>query len=244
MLDYDAEADHYDRTRGGRPRAVAAAGAVLSLLPGGARVIVDVACGTGIVTEHLSGGGRTVLGVDRTAGMIAKAAHRLPGRAARGDALRLPLRSSSVDAVVLVWLLHLLPDAAPVIAEATRVLRPGGRLITTVDKNEAAFAPPSDLSTLTAPLRREHASSRPDAYPTIAALCATHGHQPVGETTFPGHGQGRSPRQWISAVTTDRIPWVPSSAAPPLLRALAALPDQDAPRPDPLYRLTAFATSR
>ncbi|MDV9176533.1 SAM-dependent methyltransferase, partial [Streptomyces sp. W16] len=46
MLDYDKEADAYDATRGGEPRAAAAAEAVLGLVPQDARALLDVACGT------------------------------------------------------------------------------------------------------------------------------------------------------------------------------------------------------
>lgn len=54
MLDYDKEADAYDATRGGEPRAAAAAEAVLGLVPQTARTLLDVACGTGIVTRRLA----------------------------------------------------------------------------------------------------------------------------------------------------------------------------------------------
>ena len=74
-----------------------------------------------------------------------------------GDATRLPFAPDTVDAVVIVWLLQLLPDPAPVPAEAARVLRPGGVLITTVDKDDAYFAEDSDIARLPADSRRRHA---------------------------------------------------------------------------------------
>ncbi|NEA04846.1 SAM-dependent methyltransferase, partial [Streptomyces sp. SID10116] len=46
MLDYSQEADRYDASRGGEPRAAAAAEAVLGLLPAGTATLLDVACGT------------------------------------------------------------------------------------------------------------------------------------------------------------------------------------------------------
>ena len=48
----------------------------------------------------------------------------------------LPIGDCSVDLVTAIWLLHLLSaDAADqLLAEAARVLRPGGHLVTTVDK--------------------------------------------------------------------------------------------------------------
>ncbi|NEB79499.1 class I SAM-dependent methyltransferase, partial [Streptomyces sp. SID14478] len=64
----------------------------------------------------------------------------------------LPFADGTFDAVTSVWLLHLLDDAAPVIAEAARVLRPGGVYLTTVDKS-AAHLTGSDLCALVAPYR-------------------------------------------------------------------------------------------
>ncbi|MGW3042120.1 class I SAM-dependent methyltransferase [Kitasatospora sp. NPDC001159] len=241
MIDYDAEAREYDASRGGEPRAGAAAEAVERLLPEGGCTVLDIACGTGIVTARLRRPGRTVLGVDRSPGMLRLAEQRLPGAVLRADATRLPLRTGSVDAVVLVWLLHLLPDAAPVLAEARRVLRPGGVLITTVDKNDAYFAQPSDLAAATAELRRRHAPQVTDNAARLTAQAAALGLHPTAETAFPGLGQGRSPRAWQESVAKGRIPWCrdPVDAAA-TTRALAALPAQDTPRPDPQYRLLAF----
>ncbi|MYS28417.1 methyltransferase domain-containing protein, partial [Streptomyces sp. SID7804] len=79
MLDYDEEAERYDALRGGEPRAAAAAAAVLSLVPGRARDLLDVACGTGIVTRRFTDrAGLRVTGVDRAASMTRRAAARLP----------------------------------------------------------------------------------------------------------------------------------------------------------------------
>jgi SAM-dependent methyltransferase len=243
VIDYDGEAAIYDATRGGEARATAAAEAVERLLPEGTRSVVDVACGTGIVTTRLRRPTRTVLGVDRSPGMMELASGRLPHGVALGDATRLPIRSGRADAVVLIWLLHLLPDAAPVLAECARVLRTGGVLITTVDKDEAAFSVESDIAALTAPLRRKRFGRLADCFDPLARLAAGHGLRPVGETGFAGIGQGRSPRQWRTAITAGRIHWAldasPGDIAD-LCRNLESLPDQDAPRPDPLYRLVAL----
>jgi ubiquinone/menaquinone biosynthesis C-methylase UbiE len=132
VLDYDREAARYDATRGGDARADEAAGAIEALLamPAGDGVarIADVGCGTGIVTVRLLRPGRSVIGIDRSAGMAAVAADRLPGRIMLGKVTRLPLASESIDAVTMVWLLQLLPAVAvtAAVAEAARVLSPGG----------------------------------------------------------------------------------------------------------------------
>jgi SAM-dependent methyltransferase len=79
MLDYDREADAYDATRGGVPRAEAAAAAVLGLVPDRARTLLDIGCGTGLVTERLRRPGLRVLGCDGSYGMARKAAGRIGG---------------------------------------------------------------------------------------------------------------------------------------------------------------------
>lgn len=174
VLDYDLEAARYDETRGGLPRARAAAEAVRRFVPGG--TLLDIACGTGLVTRELSGRGLRVLGVDASAGMAAVAARRVD--VVLGDGLRLPVRDRSVDAVTTIWLLHLLDDARPVIAEAARVLRPGGVFVTTVDKR-ASHGP----------------GGRPDPADRaerVVKEAAGYGLRVSGETRFTGHGQGRS----------------------------------------------------
>ena len=244
MIDYNAEADSYDASRGGEARAAAAAEAIERLLPVGMRTLVDVACGTGIVTKRLCSPGRVILGLDRSPGMVAMAASRLPRSLALADATRLPVGAARTDAVTMIWLLHLLPDAAPVLAEAARSLREGGVLVTTVDKDEAAFRVDSDVADVTAGVRSTYARAAADQFDHVVGLAAGHGMRPVGEERFVGVGQGRSPRQWSERIAEGRFPW--SRQATPaeigeVCRDLAALPAQDAPRPDPVYRLIALA---
>jgi ubiquinone/menaquinone biosynthesis C-methylase UbiE len=135
---YDAEATVYDESRGGSDRARAAARAITELVPAEGRLL-DVAGGTGIVTAELEREGFDVLVTDLSRGMLAVAADRLPGRVLVASADRLPVADASLDVVTMVWLLHLLavPAADVVLAEAERVLRPGGHLVTTVDKDLA-----------------------------------------------------------------------------------------------------------
>lgn len=242
MLDYDREAQRYDATRGGDARAEAAAQAIRALLPAGELCVADVGCGTGIVTARLAERGRRVLGIDQSAGMAAVAAARLPGRIALGDATLLPLASASVNVVTMIWLLHLLDEAssAAAVAEAARVLAPGGTFITTVAKNEAAWAIGSDLAALLAPAQARYAGPPTDGLSRITTLGREHGLHPAGQATFTGIGQGRSPRRWQENLRNGRIDWagrVGQDRLADLCAALAALPGQDEPRPDPLYQV-------
>lgn len=248
MLDYEAEAARYDVTRGGDERADAAASAFGALLPDSAALVLDVAGGTGIVTTRLARPGRRVIAVDRSAAMAAIAATRLPGGVVLGDATRLPLGDGSVDAVTMVWLLHLLDEAASaaVLAAAARVLRPGGTLVTTVDKDEAHHLTDADVTDVLAPVWRATSRTPTDGLARVTELAAGHGLTITGRTTFTGTGQGRSPRQWRQYLGEPANGWQrrcgPDGVAD-LCRRLAGLPDQDRRRSDPEFQVVAFGAS-
>ena len=99
---------------------------------------VDVGCGVGHLTCELAedvGVDGRMTGVDASADMLAGAAarvraRRLDDRVAlrEGDAVALGLPDASADFVVAVQTYSYVPDIAAAIAEAARVLRPGGRL--------------------------------------------------------------------------------------------------------------------
>ena len=104
--------------------------------------LLDVATGPGYVAAAAAGRGASVVAVDFSEAMLAEARRQHPGIDFRsGDAEALPFPEASFDAVVMSFgLLHLArPDQA--LAEAYRVLRPGGRLAFTVwDRPEQAVA--------------------------------------------------------------------------------------------------------
>lgn len=107
---------------------------LLATLPragdGEARVVVDVAVGSGALVPALreaAGPSGRVVTLDRSLGMLRRSSASVPR--AQSDAARLPLAVASVDVVVAAFVLFLLPDARRAVAEAARVLRPGGRLL-------------------------------------------------------------------------------------------------------------------
>jgi len=101
--------------------------ALRALLPAGA-LVADLGCGPGRHLQELGRRGLRAVGVDLSAGMLAVARSR--GQVVQGDLLALPLRTGSVDGVWSSYaLLHLDgPGLAQAMAEAVRVLRPGGAL--------------------------------------------------------------------------------------------------------------------
>ncbi|WP_200303066.1 class I SAM-dependent methyltransferase [Streptomyces adelaidensis] len=243
MLDYNKEAVDYDALRGGEPRAEAAAEAVLGLVPEGTRRLLDLACGTGIVTRRFAAGrhGMRVTGIDLTHAMASRAAERLPGSVVIADGRRLPFRDGEFDAVTSVWLLHLLggaEDVRTVVAECARVLRPGGVYVTTVDK-AAAHNVGSDIDAVLAPRPRTPAM---DTAATVEKYADEHGLRTNGHARFPGRGQGRSPRRTVADLRRGWFVTLPPGdpRADGFAVRLAALPDQDRARPDPEFTLRAF----
>jgi len=95
--------------------------------------VLDVACGPGYVAAAAAARGASVLGLDFAAEMVALAGRKWPGvEFKEGDAENLDLPDASFDAALVNFgILHLAdPDRA--LAEAWRVLKPGGRLAFTV----------------------------------------------------------------------------------------------------------------
>jgi SAM-dependent methyltransferase len=100
------------------------------------RRILDVGCGAGPVLEALRDRGAIVTGVDPSTKMLELARRRLGDGAAlqRADlSYPLPFPDGAFDDVIAALVLHYLEDWGPALAELRRVLKPGGRLIASVD---------------------------------------------------------------------------------------------------------------
>jgi demethylmenaquinone methyltransferase/2-methoxy-6-polyprenyl-1,4-benzoquinol methylase len=98
--------------------------------------VADVGCGTGdLAFACLEAGARAVLGLDFARPMLERARQKARARGlearvsfALGDATRLPLADASVDAWCSAFVVRNIPDLDAALAEACRVLKPGGRL--------------------------------------------------------------------------------------------------------------------
>ncbi|MQM24091.1 methyltransferase domain-containing protein [Glycomyces albidus] len=128
----------YDRLAGEwwRPRGVfavlhwlaAARGAMVPDAERPGAVLVDLGCGAGLLAPHLEGKGYTHIGVDLSLESLRRA--RLHGvLAVRGDVLAVPLADGCADVVVAGEILEHVPDLPRAVAEACRLLRPGGLLV-------------------------------------------------------------------------------------------------------------------
>ncbi|HXH03744.1 MAG TPA: class I SAM-dependent methyltransferase [Candidatus Competibacteraceae bacterium] len=131
-LSYTLIAPIYDLVVEGFTRA-ARRQSLAHLLDGPCQDVLLVGVGSGLDLPWLPSGPRYV-GLDLTPAMLARArrkAARLPLdiRLEPGDATRLPFPAASFDVVVLHLILAVVPDGALALAEAARVLRPGGRML-------------------------------------------------------------------------------------------------------------------
>ena len=105
--------------------------AVAALAPEG-WTVVDAGCGDGYLTELLAERFARVIAVDHAPERLEAARERLKGLPVDfrlGEVDALPVPAASVDAVFYSLVLHHVPELSPVLREARRVLRPGGRVV-------------------------------------------------------------------------------------------------------------------
>jgi ubiquinone/menaquinone biosynthesis C-methylase UbiE len=127
-VNYDQVAPAYDRryTENEYPGTDAA----LRTFVDGAGHVLEVGCGTGHWLAQMHAWGCRVSGLDPSAQMLARAAKSAPAaQLVRGRAESLPWPAASFDRVVCVNALHHVEDKPRFIAEAQRVLHPGGRFM-------------------------------------------------------------------------------------------------------------------
>jgi len=94
----------------------------------GSRVL-DLGCGTGVLSKILADAGAEVVGIDASEPYLEAARrHRFHPNATYelGDICRMRFEDGSFDAAVSTLVLDLLPDAEPAVAEMRRATRPGG----------------------------------------------------------------------------------------------------------------------
>lgn len=162
--DSDAE---IDRLRAQARIAIAAEQGYLSELglPAQGRFL-EVGCGPGFVTEALreTRPELSVVGLDLDPTLLGVARERFP--AVRGDATRLPFAGASFDFVYARLVMRHLTNPAAALAEARRVLRPGGRVVI-ADTDDGAILvhpEPTGYRAVREARHRTHARRGADAF--------------------------------------------------------------------------------
>lgn len=140
MREYDLIAEWYPTDRG-RHVGVAEALAVAATLPAHSRIL-DAGCGDGVpITEALVNAGYRVVGLDSSAGMLARFRVNLPGTpVVRGDARQCPFANGGFDAAISWGMMFHLPpgEQAAVFASVSDVLKPGGPFLFTAAEIKGA----------------------------------------------------------------------------------------------------------
>jgi demethylmenaquinone methyltransferase/2-methoxy-6-polyprenyl-1,4-benzoquinol methylase/ArsR family transcriptional regulator len=97
--------------------------------------VLDLGTGTGRMLELLAPLATRAVGIDQSPQMLALARARIERSGLRntqlrqGDLYALPVERNAYDLVILHQVLHYLDDPSRAVREATRALRPGGRLV-------------------------------------------------------------------------------------------------------------------
>jgi ArsR family transcriptional regulator len=97
--------------------------------------VADLGCGEGYLAIEMAHGARQVIAVDRSTDVLTGARELARRRHVknvtwkRGELEQLPIEDASVDVALLSQALHHAEDPARAVAEAHRILRPGGRVL-------------------------------------------------------------------------------------------------------------------
>jgi demethylmenaquinone methyltransferase/2-methoxy-6-polyprenyl-1,4-benzoquinol methylase len=134
QANYDRLSRWYDLFTGSEKKLTEAGLRLLD--PGPGQRVLEIGCGTGHALTWLAKSGVKVTGLDLSAGMLARTRRAVSGSEeqrvdlCQGDALRLPFKSNSFNAVFLSFTLELFPDTEIplVLNECRRALRWDGRL--------------------------------------------------------------------------------------------------------------------
>ena len=110
----------------------------------GPGIVLDVGCGAGYGADHLGRDGRQVIAVDYEPAVAATAARRYQRRGlsfVSMDAMRLGLRSGSVDLACAFQVIEHLPEPERLVGELARVLGPSGLAILSTPNAQTHLGP-------------------------------------------------------------------------------------------------------
>lgn len=178
--------------------------------------VLDVACGTGVLTRELAsivGDKGFVAGLDATPGMLAVASELAPALEwKQGLAGSLPYEDRAFDAVVSQFGLMFFPDKLQALREMLRVLAPGGRLAVAVwESLENSESYPDEVALLDRMAGKQAANALRAPFvlgnkAELEALFVSAGLPAVDINTV--HGRARFP-SIRSMVEADLRGWLP-----------------------------------
>ncbi len=124
-VSFDRVADIYDATRwaGVPPEIMEKLFNAMREAFGSCQSILDIGIGTGRFAQYFIDSGFYVVGVDISLSMMTKAREKGVRALVRADAHHLPFRDASIDATIMMHLLHLVHDWTQVVREVGRVTR-------------------------------------------------------------------------------------------------------------------------
>jgi ubiquinone/menaquinone biosynthesis C-methylase UbiE/DNA-binding transcriptional ArsR family regulator len=133
---FDANAAEWDRIRALHIPEGDVEAAILEALGSGSHdLLLDLGTGTGRILELAAHRARRLIGIDTNREMLKCARVRLDRAGLShcsvrlADIYNLPFTDNSADAAIIHQVLHFLDNPKAALAEACRVLRPGGRLV-------------------------------------------------------------------------------------------------------------------
>ena len=234
-ISFDRIADRYDETRGGLAVGRSFGDAVAEYAAPPPARIVELGVGTGLVALALTERGYDVLGADLSPKMIASARERIGARVVVADATRSPFASASCDVVVAARVLHVVGDPGAALAEAARLVRPGGRVVVILAGSDREV-PDDDIAVAVHGLHQPRQRGLDED--TVLGLADGTGALRLVERGYTKHlDYEETPREhaekirtrtWSGSWDTDEETWARNVA--PIVYRLLALPDPDRPR--------------
>jgi SAM-dependent methyltransferase len=227
---FDRVADVYDETRGGERRGDRFADSLASWITGPR--VIELGVGTGVVATGLQRHGLAVVGVDLSDAMMRRAVERVGPCVAMADADRLPFADDSADSAYFVWVLHLVHDPGATLAEAARVVRPGGNVVTIT--NGSLYPADDEIASIIdglAPLRLarlDHNTVVASDHPGLELVHDGFTTWDDFETVPSDEADAIEQRIYSSLFDVDDNAW--QRIVVPVIDALRALPEPDRPR--------------
>ena len=231
-ISFDKVAAIYDATRGGLERGIRFAAAIEPFC--GPGPVFEIGIGTGAIAKPLRDRiGRTVLGADLSAEMLAHAHRRLGPAVVRSDVARLPVRDGALGTVVACWVLHLVGDAPATLREVRRVLGRDGRLVVISSRGELE---PDDLDRAMVDLH-DVLRGRVDIRERLVPIATDAGLTLVADVLTDPGTWSEAPadlierlerRQWGALIDLDEARF--ARHVQPVIDRLRALPDPSRPR--------------